>query len=154
MTLYFPDTSEECLPDDRLIIDFETTFCESADGTPYGGIASGQLEMTAAVMPCRITKEQEFGNAEFFVYAGASSMGMASVDCPAIDQVDGLVDVLCLYVGTSGKSLVCTKNDDGYTLLLSRVGAGETYKRIGIMLLDMEKVDRFDRAEVRRVQIV
>ncbi|KAH7350245.1 heterokaryon incompatibility protein-domain-containing protein [Pyrenochaeta sp. MPI-SDFR-AT-0127] len=149
----FPENYEEFVQDARLQIHHTGTYCKSVDGNPFGGIESGQLDMTAAVMSGSLVAEKG-ATEEIGVRVGGVVLGVAWFDCPTDDCLEHNQDILCLYPGSLGKDSVSGMQEEAYALLLRPVPGGESYARIGILFLELRELGCFDYAEVRRVRVV
>lgn len=153
----FPENAEEFIPDPRLHVHYSDTFCEyESEGNPFGGIISGQLDITAAVLPAKLAASEEGMLAVRLADGNAGTLGEAWFDCPTADSVSENQDILCLYPGTlGGKDSLSGMEEEAYVLVLRRVsGERERYMRIGILFLNAEELSGFRDAEVRRVRIV
>lgn len=151
----FPENVEEFIPDARLQIHHNGTYCENTDGNPFGGVGSGRLELTSAVVSGKlVTEEGAAEEATLVVCVGDVVLGEPWFDCPTDDCVECNQDILCLYPGTLGKNSVSGMQEEAYALLLRPVKGCESYTRIGILFLELKELSYFAYAKVSRIRII
>lgn len=141
--------TQEFTQDDRCHVHESDTFCYSGDGSPFGNVVFGHVEISAAVLYGKISQTDD--RVDFLRMENSPSRLTLYADCPTAEVFNN-DEVLCLLIGT--RKLFSIHENRECVLVLKAQSGTANYKRIGVVESPLTNGSPFNHARIERVKII